>query len=125
MRRVVAAGAVPDRLLWLDAGLRRRLRADGVSQRLAELQRAGDIAGMAATITDEMLEVYAITATWDEMPGRIVEKYRDVADRIILCFATEAWEKGAQHLERWQEMIARTRAVDRARGSVPCPATGE
>jgi alkanesulfonate monooxygenase SsuD/methylene tetrahydromethanopterin reductase-like flavin-dependent oxidoreductase (luciferase family) len=97
----------------------------GVSQRLAELQRAGDIAGMAATITDEMLEVYAITATWDEMPGRIVEKYRDVADRIILCFATEAWEKGAQHLERWQEMIARTRAVDRTRGSVPCPATGE
>jgi hypothetical protein len=66
---------------------------------------------MANTITDDMLDVYAITATWDEMPNRIVEKYRGVAGRIILYFATEAWEKGAEHLERWQEMIARTRAL--------------
>ena len=48
------------------------------------------------------------------MPGRIVEKYHGVADRIILYFATEAWEKGAEHLERRQEMIARTRALERA-----------
>lgn len=83
----------------------------GVSQRLTELQRAGDVAGMANCITDEMLDVYAITATWDELPRRIVEKYRGVADRIILYFATEAWEKGPQHSERWQHMIARTRAA--------------
>ncbi len=83
----------------------------GVSQRLTELQRAGDITGMANTITDEMLDAYAITATWDEMPNRIVEKYRGVADRVILYFATEAWEKGAAHLERWQELVARTRSL--------------
>jgi probable F420-dependent oxidoreductase len=83
----------------------------GVSQRLTELQRAGDIAGMANTITDEMLAVYAVTGTWDELPARIVEKYRGIADRLILYFATEAWEKGPQQWERWQQMIARTRAL--------------
>jgi hypothetical protein len=65
---------------------------------------------MANTITEEMLDVFAITATWDEMPDRIVEKYRGLASRLILYFATEAWEKGPQHLERWHEMIARTRS---------------
>src|SRR5262249_25919630 len=79
----------------------------GVSQRLTELQRAGDITGMANTITDEMLAVYATTGTWDEMPSRIVDKYHGIADRIILYFATEAWEKGAAQMERWQEMITR------------------
>jgi probable F420-dependent oxidoreductase len=87
----------------------------GVSQRLTELQRAGDIAGMANAITDEMLDVYAVTAGWDDMPRRLVEKYHGVADRIILYFATEAWEKGPQQTERWQEMIARTRALATAR----------
>jgi alkanesulfonate monooxygenase SsuD/methylene tetrahydromethanopterin reductase-like flavin-dependent oxidoreductase (luciferase family) len=83
----------------------------GVSQRLTELQRAGDIAAMADTITDEMLAAYAITATWAEFPQRIVDKYRGVADRIILYFATEAWEKGPQYWERWQDLIARTRTL--------------
>ena len=83
----------------------------GVSERLTALQRAGDIAGMANTITDEMLDVYAVTAGWDDMPRRIVEKYGDVADRVILYFATEAWEKGPQQSERWQQMIARTRGL--------------
>ncbi|MBI3784538.1 MAG: TIGR03617 family F420-dependent LLM class oxidoreductase [Deltaproteobacteria bacterium] len=80
----------------------------GVSQRLTELQRAGDIAGMAGTITDEMLDVFAITATWDEMPQRIADRYRGVADRIILYFANEAWEKGGDEMEKWRQMIYRT-----------------
>lgn len=84
---------------------------EGVSQRLTELQRAGDIAAMADTITDEMLDVYAITATWDELPKRIVEKYKGVADRIILYFASDAWEKGAEHNERWREAIERMRVL--------------
>jgi len=83
----------------------------GVSERLHELQRAGDLAGMASAITDEMLEVYAVTSTWDELPRRLVEKYRGVADRLIFYFATEAWQKGPQLLERWQDALARTRAL--------------
>jgi probable F420-dependent oxidoreductase len=83
----------------------------GISQRLTELQRAGDVPAMANTITDEMLDVYAIAGTWDELPKRIVDKYRGVADRLIFYFASDAWEKGPQHLERWQELIARTRVL--------------
>jgi probable F420-dependent oxidoreductase len=83
----------------------------GVSERLHALQRAGDIPGMANTITDEMLEVYAITSTWDELPRRLVEKYAGVADRLIFYFAHESWEKGPGTMERWQDAITRTRAL--------------
>jgi probable F420-dependent oxidoreductase len=81
------------------------------SRRLHELQRAGDIQGMANTITDEMLEAYAITCTWDELPRRLADKYAGVVDRLIFYFAHESWEKGPATLERWQDALARTRAL--------------
>jgi probable F420-dependent oxidoreductase len=84
---------------------------EGISQRLNQLQRAGDVGAMADTITDEMLDVYAVTGTWDELPGIIAEKYGGIAERLIFYFATDAWEKGPQQSERWQDLIARTRAL--------------
>ncbi len=83
----------------------------GVSQRLHGLQRAGDIAGMADTINDEMLDAFAVTCTWDELPQRLVDKYRGVAARLIMYFAHEAWEKGPETMERWRDAIARTRTL--------------
>jgi len=84
---------------------------DGTSERLHELQRAGDVRGMAGLITDDMLEAYAVTCTWDELPQRLVEKYAGVADRLIFYFAAEAWEKGGETMERWQDALAHTRAL--------------
>jgi probable F420-dependent oxidoreductase len=81
------------------------------SEKLHQLQRAGDIQGMANTITDEMLDVYAITSTWDELPRRLADKYAGVADRLIFYFAHEAWEKGPAMMERWQDVLTRTRAL--------------
>ncbi|MEZ5260425.1 MAG: hypothetical protein R2755_01290 [Acidimicrobiales bacterium] len=41
---------------------------DGVSARLNDRLKAGDLQGMSDLISDEMLEHYAVTATWDELP---------------------------------------------------------
>ena len=83
----------------------------GVSEKLHELQRAGDMQGMAATITDEMLDVYAITATWEDLPKVLVKKYGGTADRLIFYFANEAWERGPGYLAKWKETLARTREL--------------
>ena len=40
---------------------------EGTSARLNERLKAGDLSGMAATITDEMLEHYAVVTTWDDL----------------------------------------------------------
>ena len=61
---------VPARVLRLDPHLREVFELHGwtaTSERLHELQKAGDLAGMAAKITDEMLDVYAVKSTWDDL----------------------------------------------------------
>jgi probable F420-dependent oxidoreductase len=83
----------------------------GVSERLTQLQRQGDVAAMAATITDDMLEIYALTSTWAELPERLVDKYGDVAECLIFYFASDAWERGPAMMERWQDAIARIKRM--------------
>lgn len=83
----------------------------GVSERLHELQRAGDMAAMADVITDEMLDVYAVTSTWGELPEVLVRKYGGVASRLIFYFSDSALEKGPGHMAQWKTALARTREL--------------
>jgi probable F420-dependent oxidoreductase len=60
---------------------------EGTSARLNEKLKAGDVAGMAATITDEMLAVFAVEAGWDDLADVLTAKYAGIADRLVLYFA--------------------------------------
>jgi probable F420-dependent oxidoreductase len=77
---------------------------DGTSERLHALQKEGDFAGMAAVFTDEMLDVYALTSTWDDLAAAIVARFRDRADRVICYYATASWRQNAVVRERWAEV---------------------
>jgi probable F420-dependent oxidoreductase len=44
----------------------------------------GDWQGMADLITDEMLDTYAVTATYDNLRAKIEERYEGLLDRIAL-----------------------------------------
>jgi probable F420-dependent oxidoreductase len=77
---------------------------DGTSEKLHEEQAAGDIPGMARTFTDEMLEVFSLTSTWDGLADAIVDRYRGVADRVICYFATTAWNDEPGSRRRWAEV---------------------
>jgi hypothetical protein len=50
--------------------------------RLNEKAAQGDWTGMASLVTDEMLAVYAVEGTLDEVPGLIRRKYGGVIDRL-------------------------------------------
>jgi probable F420-dependent oxidoreductase len=82
---------------------------NGISEKLHSLQRAGDMAAMTATITDRMLEEYAVTCTWQELPATLVRKYGGVAERLIFYFADAALGEGEAHLAKWKHALARTR----------------
>lgn len=85
---------------------------EGTSDRLHELQRAGDLAGMAATITDDMLDAYSLESTWDGLADALVAKYRGIADRIVMYDASADWSFGSGALDRWRAI---TTAVSAAR----------
>jgi probable F420-dependent oxidoreductase len=86
---------------------------EGTSARLHELQRAGDLKGMADTITDDMLAVYSLESTWDGLADALVDKYGGIADRVVMYDASANWTFGAGSLERWREVTA---AVTKATG---------
>jgi probable F420-dependent oxidoreductase len=82
----------------------------GTSERLHELQAKGDVAGMAATLTDDMLEVFTLTSTWDGLADAIVDRYAGIADRVVCYFATASWHEDPSVRARWAEVA---RAVHR------------
>ncbi len=85
---------------------------EGTSARLNERLKAGDTAGMAAIITDDMLGYYAVTARWDDMADALVARYRGVAARLVMYVAPESITAGPRALARWGEIA---RAVTAAR----------
>lgn len=76
----------------------------GTTERLRERQKARDIPGMSAVITDEILQHYTVEARWDELADRLVERYRGRASRIILYTAGMDYARDPSSLERWGEV---------------------
>lgn len=83
----------------------------GLSARLHELQRAGDMAGMAASITDEMLDTYAIECEWHELADRLIERYAGVADRVVMYSLGNSWRNDPSVIERWTDVAAQLHAA--------------
>lgn len=73
----------------------------GTSAALNERLKAGDMTGMAALITDEMLDVYAVTSTWDDLPGALVSRYGGIADRVVMYLAEAMCRRDPRAWERW------------------------
>jgi probable F420-dependent oxidoreductase len=89
-----------------------QLGRDGTTPKLRERQKAGDLAGMAAVIDDELLDHFCISGDWAEIADGIVERYGSTADRVVSYFAGIAWQRDPAALGPWGELardvIART-----------------
>ncbi len=77
---------------------------EGTSARLNERMKAGDLAGMAALITDEMLEHYAVITTWDDLADALLARYDGVASRVVMYLAEQSIRSDPGALGRWGEV---------------------
>jgi probable F420-dependent oxidoreductase len=80
-----------------------QLGAPDTTPRIRERQKAGDSEGMAAVITDDLLEHFAVTATWDGLADAVIERYGETAARVVFYFAGLDWRDPAA-LGRWGEV---------------------
>jgi probable F420-dependent oxidoreductase len=79
----------------------------GYGEAGAELRKrmaAGDAKAMAAVFSDDMLEPYTITTTWDELPDALLARYDGVADRLIPYLGHGSWVASPAHAERWSDV---------------------
>lgn len=77
---------------------------EGTSAALNQHLKAGDIPGMAACITDEMLEHFAVRASWDDLADVLRDRYEGIADRLVLYFAEAFAAADPKNLERFGEV---------------------
>lgn len=77
---------------------------DGVSAQLNDLMKAGKMDQLPDLVTDEMLNLYCVVSTWDEMSDRVVDRYQGVADRVVPYFATNDYLRSPRDFERWAEV---------------------
>ena len=93
-------GSTPNyAFIWDEAGF------DGTTARIREKQKAGDIAGMAAQITDEHIAVFATESSWESMADALKAKYGGIASHLVIYNALTSPER----LERYGEVARRLR----------------
>jgi len=71
-------GSTPNyAFIWDEAGF------EGTTERIRRHQKEGDLAGMAAQITDDHLATFCTEATWDHLAQALVDKYGSIATRLV------------------------------------------
>jgi probable F420-dependent oxidoreductase len=84
---------------------------DGTSAKLNERLKAGDLDGLAATITDDMLDLFAVIGPWDDIADEIIARYRGRAERVISYLTIDDIARDPGHLARWGEIAQAVRAA--------------
>ena len=88
-------GSTPNyAFIWDEAGF------EGTTARIRAQQKAGDVKGMAAQITDQHIATFATESTWDGLAGALVDKYGEFATRVVLYNALGDQER----FERYGEV---------------------
>lgn len=84
----------------------------GLSDELHALQARGDVAGMKALVTDEILAHYTVTSSWNDLAGKLVARYRDLAPnvRVTSYTAADGWRDPAWR-EKWSHVAHAMRAM--------------
>ncbi len=98
-QQVAFYGSTPNYALQFDL-----LGFEGTTQRLRERQKAGDMAGMAEVISDEILQHYTVEASWDDIADRLVERYGERANRLIIYTAGMDYASEPSSIDRWGEV---------------------
>jgi probable F420-dependent oxidoreductase len=77
---------------------------EGTSARLNEKLKAGDVAGMAELITDDMLEHFAVVSRWDELADKLIDRYAGTAERVVLYLGEREIRDDPAVAGRWGEV---------------------
>lgn len=85
---------------------------EGITPRLGALIRKGEFDAMAATITDEMLEQYAVVCPWDELADRLVSRYARTASRLVMYLAEESIRLDPTAAGKWGEVARAVRGAE-------------
>jgi hypothetical protein len=85
--------------------------AEALQQQIGDdrARRAGDVAGMAAEIDDDILGNFVTEGRWDDIADKIVAKYGGIATRVVSYFTGTDVVQDPTAFERWGALAQRVR----------------
>jgi probable F420-dependent oxidoreductase len=83
----------------------------GTTAAIRERQKAGDLAGMAAVIDDELLEHFCVSGDWATVADGLIARHQGIATRVVSYFAGMAWARDPATLGPWGELARAVRAA--------------
>ena len=84
---------------------------DGTGAKLNQFMKQGDMGGLANTITDEMLDHFALVARWDDMADALIGRYKGVASRVVTYLTNEDLHRNPNNAPKWGEIAKAVRAA--------------
>jgi probable F420-dependent oxidoreductase len=88
-----------------------QLGRPGTTAAIRERQKAGDLAGMAAVIDDDLLEHFCVSGDWATVVDGLIARHQGVATRVVSYFAGMAWARDPAALGPWGELARAVRAA--------------
>jgi probable F420-dependent oxidoreductase len=91
-----------------------QLGFEGTTENLRAKQKAGDLAGMATVISDDLLSHFVVEGTWDELPQRIADRCRPLTVhdvQPVLYLAGSSATSGDDTFERFGDVARRAAAL--------------
>ena len=74
----------------------------GLSDELHARQKRGDMAGMVGLVTDEVLDHYIVTASWNDLAEKLVARYRGLGPNVrITTYTAPSFFRDAGQREKW------------------------
>jgi probable F420-dependent oxidoreductase len=92
---------------------------EDTADQLRALQRRGDGGAMARCITDEMLAVFAVTASWDGLADALLDRYSGLAHRVFPYGTAGDWQRHPERAEQWRAVASAVRAGAAQAGPPP------
>ncbi len=83
---------------------------EGLSASLNERLKAGDLEGMKALVSDDVLEHFSVTARWSELADRLVDRYQGTATRLVMYSAQADIATNPTNLAKWGATAKAVRA---------------
>jgi alkanesulfonate monooxygenase SsuD/methylene tetrahydromethanopterin reductase-like flavin-dependent oxidoreductase (luciferase family) len=72
--------------------------------RIRERQKAGDVQGMAEVVTDDILDHFVVSATWDGLADALIARYDGVASRAVLYYGAAMYDREPRDYQRLGEV---------------------
>lgn len=79
----------------------------GTTDRIRERQRAGDLPGMAAHVTDEILDNFIVAGSTNDLADKILQRYDGLATRVVNYFGGLDWSRDPSALDKWADIARR------------------